>query len=150
MNNTFDHPSTSWSIYSGDEKQWIILEWPYIHPELLREFHTPTCSVATRCNLQPHLRLCYKQWWSSPLGHHCLQTPIDGIVHSESFSPTILRAGLVSWYMLLMNCVTKESKRRDAGRCKYRRLKASTLFLGSCTMSTFSSVSQSEGGSQSP
>jgi len=29
MSNDIDHPPASWSIYCGDEKQWIILEWPY-------------------------------------------------------------------------------------------------------------------------
>ena len=28
MSNDIDRPPTSWSIYCGDEKQWIILEWP--------------------------------------------------------------------------------------------------------------------------
>ena len=38
MSNDIDHPPASWSIYCGDEKQCIILEWPYatsIDPETL-------------------------------------------------------------------------------------------------------------------
>ena len=29
MSNDIDRPPASWSICCGDEKQWIILEWPY-------------------------------------------------------------------------------------------------------------------------
>ena len=29
MSNDIDRLPASWSIYCGDEKQWIILEWPY-------------------------------------------------------------------------------------------------------------------------
>ena len=35
MSNDIDRKPASWSIYCGDEKQRIILEWPYLRNETL-------------------------------------------------------------------------------------------------------------------